>query len=134
MSDNKKIDYIQEKIDSVASTVASIDKEVALQKAALENHTQQDAQMYEEFKRMNDLLQDNVNSLKEHMENNVLLKDMIIRMDNRLNPIEMEFIQKTAVRNWVLIKAKFIGKVGGAIVAVAGVWVYVKPLLEHLFK
>jgi hypothetical protein len=134
MSDSKKIDYIQERVDSVASTIAGIDKDMAIQKANFEVHTRQDEQMYCELKRMNDILQQNTDSLKEHMDNNVLLKDMINNMNKRLEPIEIEFIQKAAVRSWVMSKAKFIGKVGGAIVAVIGVWMYVAPLLGHLLS
>ena len=132
MSDNKKIDYIQERVDSVAEALAKIDKDTALQRVALEIHTKQDEQMYDELKRMNNILQQNTDSLREHMDNNVLLKDMLDNMNRRLEPIEVEFIQKAAVRNWVLNKAKFIGKIATAIVAVAGVWVFFKPLLVHL--
>jgi uncharacterized FAD-dependent dehydrogenase len=134
MSDSKKIDYIQERVDSVAESMANIDKGLALQKAALETHTKQDENMYEELRRMNDILQLNTESLKEHMGNNVLLKDMLHNMNKRLEPIEVDFIQKTAVREWVLKKAKFTGKVAGAIVAIVGLWMYLQPLLIHLFK
>ncbi len=133
MPDSKKIDYIQERVDSIATTMASIDKEVALQKASFDSHSQQDEGMYSELKRMNDILQQNTESLKEHMGNNLLLKEMIVSMNKRLEPLEIEFIEKIAVRNWVMSKAKFIGKVGGAVGAIAGVWMYVKPFLERLF-
>lgn len=134
MPDSKKLDYIQERVDSVAETVANVDKEVALQKAAFEAHTKQDEQMYEELKRMNDILQKNTDSLREHIENNHLLKEMIVTLNRRLEPIEIEFIQKAAVRDWVLKKAKIIGKVATAIAAVAGLWMYAKPLLMLLLK
>lgn len=65
------------KIEQIAETVCKIDKDVALQKAALEAHTAQDEKMYEELRRMNDILQSNTESLKLHMQNNQLLKDMI---------------------------------------------------------
>ena len=134
MSDNKKLDYIQERVDSVAETVANVDKEMALQKAAFESHTKQDEQMYGELKRMNDILLQQHESLKEHINNNVLLKEMLHNMNKRLEPIEIEYIQKAAVREWVLKKAKFVGKVATAIAAVAGLWIYCKPLLLLLFK
>jgi chromosome segregation ATPase len=134
MPDSKKLDYIQERIDSVSDTVCKIDKEVALQKAALETHTKQDEDMYAELRRMNDILQSNTESLKEHMENNALLKDMLKSLNKRLDPIELEFIQKNAVKSWMMTKLKFCAKLGTAIAAVAGAWVYIKPLIEHLFK
>jgi hypothetical protein len=132
MPDSKKLDYIQERVDIVADTVSRIDKEVALQKSALDVHTKQDEEMYAELKRMNDILQSNTESLKEHMSNNVLLKDMVSTINKRLDPIELEFIQKNAVKSWVIIKVKFIAKLGTAVAAVAGAWVYVKPMIEHL--
>ena len=137
MSDSKKIDYIQEKVDSVVSSISSIDKELALQKAAFEAHTRQDEEMYGELKRMNDILQQNTESLKEHMQNNMLLKDMIAKMDERLDPIERQFIEKNAVKEWVSNKTKILircGKVAGALVAIVGAWVYLKPIIEHLIS
>lgn len=132
MSDNKKIDYIQERVDSVAEALAKIDKDTALQRAALESHTKQDEQMYDELKRMNNILQQNTDSLREHMENNILLKDMLHNMNKRLEPIEIEYIEKAAVRAYVLKKAKFIGKIATAVAAIASLWMFAKPLLIHL--
>jgi DNA replication protein DnaD len=130
----KKLDYIQSKVDSVADTVANIDKDMALQKAALEAHTKQDEKMYEEFTRMNDILQVNTASLKEHMQQTMLLKELVIKMDKRLSPMEVEYIQKTAVKDWVLTRVKFLGKLGFALAAVEMLWLYAHPLLTHLFK
>jgi cell division protein YceG involved in septum cleavage len=134
MSDSKKIDYIQEKVDSVAEVACRIDKAQALQQAAFDAHTKQDEQMYGELRRMNDILQSNTESLKEHMSNNALLKDMIHKMDQRLDPIEREFIEKTAVKSWVLHKVKFISKVGAAVGFLAGAWVWLWPALQHLIR
>lgn len=134
MSDSKKLDYIQQKVDSVSETISNIDKEVALQKAAFEAHTKQDEDMYGELKRMNDILQQNTESLKEHMHRSDLLEELVMKMDKRLSPIEVEYIQKNAVRDWIFSKAKFYGKIATAIVAIAGLWVYVKPIIEHLLK
>src|SRR5579884_1445300 len=131
MSDSRKIDQIQSKVDQVAETLNKIDKDVALQQAALEAHTKQDEKMYEEFKRMNDVLQENTESLKVHIQNNMLLKDMIQKMDDRLSPIELEHIQKTAVREGVIRTSKLNAKVGAAAgVNTAGLML-VKPILQH---
>jgi hypothetical protein len=132
MSESKKIDYIQEKVDSVANTVANIDKDMAIQKATFEAHTAQDEKMYDELRRMNDILQQNTDSLKAHMQNNILLKDMIVNMNKRLEPIEIEFIQKAAVRTYVIHKIKLISKIAAAVAAVGAASVYVGPWLAHL--
>ena len=131
-SDSKKIDYIQEKVDSLSDTCANIDKEVALQKQAFDDHLKQDERMYGEFKRMCDILQENTDSLKEHMAQTFLLKEVVMKMDARLQPIEIEYIQKTAVKDWVMSKAKFLAKVGTAVSAIGGIIWTVMKVLSHL--
>ena len=63
----QKLGYIQDKVDEVSSTVHKIDKDLAIHKSTFDDHLKQDERMYEEFKRMNDILQQNTESLKEHM-------------------------------------------------------------------
>ena len=123
-------DSSNKKLDQIADTVAKIDKEVALQKAALESHTEKDENMYLELKRMNDILQSNTESLREHMGNNALLKDMIDTLNKRLEPIELKHIQQEAVRGWVMSQAKLIVKVGAA----AGVIYAALMWLQHIIK
>jgi hypothetical protein len=118
------------KIEQIAEIVRKIDKDVALQKAALESHTEQDEKMYEELRRMNDILQANTQSLKEHMQNNVLLKDMLGTLNRRLEPIELKYIQKEAVNKWLLAQAKLIGKLGTAAGAIYAGFMW----LQHILK
>jgi hypothetical protein len=68
------------------------------------------------------------------MSNNVMLKDMVHSLNKRLDPIELEFIEKNAVKSWVVIRVKFIAKLGTAGAAIIGAWVYVKPMIEHLLQ
>jgi hypothetical protein len=131
MSDSKKIDYIQSKVDSVSEQVASIDKDMALQKAALEIRTKQDEKLHEEFKRMNNNLQEYNLSLQEHMQQTMLLKEMVVKMDERLSPIEIDYIQKAAVREWILKNTKFIIKVCGALSALGGIGFAILKFLGH---
>lgn len=134
MSDSKKIDYIQEKVDSLSEVACRIDKAQALQQAAFDAHTKQDEQMYGELHRMNDILQSNTESLKEHMENNALLKEMIHKMDQRLDPIEREFIEKSAVKKWATKKLKTAVTVIGIVGFLAGCWEWLWPALQHLIR
>lgn len=131
-ADSKKIDYIQDKLDSVADTCAKIDKEVALQKQAFDDHLVQDERMYEEFKRMNNILQDNTNSLKEHMHRSDLLEDLVTKMDARFSPIQIEYERKEAVREYLVSKGKLLGKIGAVAAALTAIWMFVEPLLKHL--
>lgn len=121
-----KLDYIQEKLDSVENCVSKIDKEVALQKAAFDDHLKQDERMYEEFKRMNDILQQNTESLKEHMHRTELLETIVQKMDMRLSPLEKENIEQQAVAKYrkdsMVRVAKVIGILVGVISAIAALW------------
>lgn len=134
MPDTKKIDYIQDKVDSVSETVSKIDKAQALQQAAFEVHAKQDEQMYGELRRMNDILQHNTESLKEHMQNNHLLKEMIVKMDERLNPIEKERLENAAVKAYAVSKVKLLLKLAAAVGFLAGAWEWLWPSLQHLIK
>jgi hypothetical protein len=131
---DKKIDYIQDKVDSVVDIVNRIDKAQALQQAAFETHTIQDEQMHAELRRMNDTLMLQHQSLKEHMENNVLLRDMIVKMDDRLSPIEKERLERAAVRKFTADKLVFLLKVAAAVGFLAGAWEWLWPSLSHLIK
>lgn len=121
-----KLDYIQDKLDSVENCVSKIDKEVALQKAAFDDHLKQDERMYEEFKRMNDILQQNTESLKEHMYRTELLETIVQKMDTRLSPLEKENIEQQAVakyrKDFMVRVAKITGILVGVISAIAALW------------
>jgi len=129
---DEKISYIQEKVEDVSSTVHKIDKEVALQKAAFDEHMRQDEKMYEEFKRMNDILQINTESLREHMHRTEvaeqqlsILENLAKNIDDRLAPIEKEKVEKEAVskyRSEFLMKlAKIIGIISTIVAIAAGI-------------
>ena len=116
---DSKLDYIKERLDDVSDTCNRVDKELSAHKVAFEQHSRQDEMMYEELVRMNDILSSNTDSLKEHMQNNQLLKDMIAKMDERLSPIELQHIQRAAVKDWwrrnSVFAAKLLGAVTGAV-------------------
>jgi thiaminase len=126
------LNKIDEKLDDVSDAIHKVDKEVALQKAAFDEHIKQDEKMYEEFKRMNDILQQNTDSLKEHMHRTDLLEDIVKKMDLRLSPIELERIEDEAVKKYRNSKLKKYGKVLGAIATAIGILAMLKPLLLKL--
>jgi hypothetical protein len=124
-----KLTHIREKIDEVSETAYKIDKEVALQKAAFDAHMAQDEKMYEEFKRMNDILQENTLSLKEHMAQTMLLREMVLKMDSRMMPLEVKHIEENAIKHFRKDKLMIILKIAGAIAALASAGVAAKPFL-----
>lgn len=121
---------IDVKLDEVSDTIHKIDKEVALQKAAFDDHIKQDELMYQEFKRMNDILQSNTDSLKEHMHRTELLETLVAKIDTRLAPIELERIEQEAVRKYRNAKLKKYGKILGVIATIAGILAAIQPFLS----
>lgn len=117
---DQKIEYIQEKMDEISDSVHNIDKSLAVHKSEFIEHSKQDEKMYDELKRMNDILQTNTDSLQEHMHRTDLLETLITRMDARLAPFEQEKISQEAVKKYK--EEKFerwirIGKILTGIVA-----------------
>lgn len=123
---------IVDKLDELQKSTHSIDKEVALQKAASVERHMDIKQIQEEQKRSNDILQENTNSLNEHMARTELLEQMYKEMDQRLTPIEIAKIEQDAIsknRKETIIK---VAKVIGALATLCGMLVAAKPLLLFL--
>jgi hypothetical protein len=119
---DNNISFIRDKVEEVASTCHRIDKELAGHKVSFDQHIKQDELMYEEFRRMNDILQQNTESLKEHMHRSELLEGALMKMDARLSPLEIREIQRQAVKDWwvknSLFVAKMLAAVGGGVTLV----------------
>lgn len=132
MSDDRDNDYILDELKNIKGSVDEcnkntneVSKSLAEYKVAFDLHTRQDELMYEEFKRMNDILQQNTNSLKEHMLRTSLLEDAVVKIDGRLQPIEIEKIEKQAVRKAMkdlfLLAVKVVGGLSGLVAFIAAV-------------
>ena len=129
------LNKIDSKLDEVSDAVYKIDKEVALQKAAFDEHIKQDEKMYEEFKRMNDILLANTESLKEHMHRTAIaeqrqqiLEDLVKSIDTRLSPFEQNKIEDEAVRKYRNEKLKKIAKILGIIATIVAIAAGLKTL------
>jgi hypothetical protein len=132
--DDSKIDYMQERLDSIATTCSNIDKELAIHRTAFSDHCEQEAHIYSEFKRMNDILQQNTDSLREHMHRSDMLESLVTSMDTRFSPVEIEFQRKKAISEWQRDKLMLLAKIAGVVSAAAAAWVYLKPFLAHLIQ
>ena len=129
------LNKIDSKLDEVSDAVYKIDKEVALQKAAFDEHIKQDEKMYEEFKRMNDILLANTESLKEHMHRTAIaeqrqqiLEDLVKSIDTRLSPFEQNKLENEAVRKYRNEKFKKIAKILGIIATIVAIAAGLKTL------
>lgn len=126
------LEKMDEKLDNVVDSIYKVDKEVALQKAAFDEHIKQDEKMYDELKRMNNILQQNTDSLKEHMHRTDLLEQMLSKMDQRLSPLELQRVEEEAIKKYRNDKLIKYGKVLGVIATAIGILVAMKPLLLKL--
>jgi hypothetical protein len=133
-----KVDYIQDKVDEVVDVVHRIDKEVCAQKVAFDDHLAQDERMFQEFVRMNNILQQQHDSLKEHMHRSDLLEDIVRSQGERLNPIETKHIKdqivseyrqerKAKIKGWLILGAK----ITGTITAVIGLILTIRSMHGH---
>lgn len=123
---------IVEKLDNVSLSVHKIDKDLALHKSQFDQHIIQDEKMYEEFKRMNDILQQNTDSLKEHIHRTELLEDFARKMDSRLSPIEIKHIEDEAIKRHKYNTLARWTKILAAIATLGGLLIWAKPLLLKL--
>lgn len=129
---DEMLNKIDTKLDSMQDSIHHIDKEVALQKATIQERTEDILKVYEELKRMNDTLQVNTESLKEHMLRTKIQEDISQKMDARLTKLEIEKIEQEAVQKYrkeVIVKW---GKILGVVATAIGVLSAAKPLLIKL--
>jgi hypothetical protein len=133
-----KLNSIQDRVDEVYDTVHRIDKEVALNRSAFDDHMAQDKLIYEEFKRMNDLLQQNTESLREHMRRTDMLEDIVQKMDARFTPIELEHVERQFVQKYKEERKKkikdimvFWTKIAGGLSAAIAIYMTFRSMTGH---
>lgn len=129
---DEMLNKIDTKLDDVSESIHKVDKEVALHKASFDEHIKQDERMYEEFKRMNDILQQNTDSLKEHMHRTDLLEQLAMKMDARLAPIELARTKAATISEYRNAKLIKIAKWLGLIATVIGIIATAQPFLLKL--
>jgi len=110
----KTLEKLEKSVDNVDNKCDRIDTTLAVMTAKFEEHLKQDEKMYEEFKSMVQILRENTDSLKEHVLRTNTLQDMVIGINNRLEPIEQDRLKKAAVTEFIKSKAAFWAKIGGA--------------------
>lgn len=131
-SDDKKFEYIQERLDTVIDKVHEINSSLGAHSANFAAHIKQDEGMHEELKRSNDILAENTESLKTHMHRTALLEDYLKKVDQRFTPIELEHIKRQAVKENNIAMLKLVAKIGGAVGAISTIGVAAKFVLENL--
>lgn len=122
---------ILDKVEDIAATVHKIDKDLAVHKSAFIEHIKQDEQMLIELRRLNDILQVNTDSLKEHMYRTELAEQQLATvqkilavMDDRLKSVEKEQLEAAVIakyRQSLMIKiGKILSLIGAVIMGIMG--------------
>jgi predicted nuclease with TOPRIM domain len=124
-TDNKEL---KEDVKEVKQVVHELVKTIAEHKVTLQHQIENDRNMFEEFRRLNDILQQNTDSLKEHMHRTNLLEKSVQTLDERLCPVEVEIIGKKAVKEWMKDNAILVAKISGGL----GTLVTAYMTLRHL--
>jgi hypothetical protein len=124
---------IHNKLSDLYDLVHKIDKDATVQKNTFEDHLTRDEEMFNEFKRMNNILQQNTDSLREHMRRTDILEDIVQKIDLRFTPIEIAHIEVQVITKYKLEKKKkikdaiiFWTKVVGGISATIAIYVAIK--------
>jgi phosphomevalonate kinase len=125
---DERIEKISDKLSEVSECVHKIDRDLAVHKSTFDEHLRQDERMYEEFKRMNDILQQNTESLKEHMHRTSLLEEIAQKMDHRISPLEKQHIEESAVKQYRANELIKIAKIMGALTGLLAVLGAIKEL------
>ncbi len=141
MPGDQKKDYMLEEIRSlkasvkeIASKVGEVDKTLVEYKAAFDHHLITDEKMYEELKRMNDILSINTESLRTHIRRTELLEQATVKLDGRLTELEVKDIEKKAINKWLKDKIILGAKILGALVALATLAAMVPSFLQWLIR
>lgn len=129
MSD--KIDNLAEKLDSVTEKVSDIGTKLEVHLAKFEAHVDGERDRWQALDRNTEILQQNTESLKEHMQRTDLLETYVKKIDERFTPVEVAAQRKQAVHDWWKNSIIFVAKVGAAVTAVTAT---AKTLFWLLFQ
>ena len=133
MSDDKyiikQLDKLEKTIEKVDEKCDGIDKAVTVFGDRFEEHMKQDEKMYEEFKRMVDILQENTADIKHHISRTDELQELVVNINARLTPIEQEKLKKEAVTEFMKERTVIWGKRLSVAIGILTVIYYIAKLV-----
>jgi hypothetical protein len=129
-----EIRLVEESMKDISDKVSDIDKTLVEYRIAFEHHSHADEKMYEELKRMNDILSINTESLRTHIRRTELLEQAAVKLDGRLSDIEIKKIQSEAVKKWIVDSSMLTGKVLAVITALVGLAAMVPSFIQWLMR
>ena len=131
MADDKKIDYVLDRLENVSEKVDEIGTSLAHHAAKFDSHVERTAEERQQIQRNTDILHNNTLSLQAHMKRTDILESYVKRIDERFTPVEIESARAEAVSNYVKGKVPFLAKLGGALTTLGGLGAGLKLLLQH---
>ena len=129
---SKHLDKLEKAVEKVDEKCDNIDKTVALFSQRFEEHMKQDEKMYEEFKRMVDVLAENTADMKHHILRTDELQDLAVKMNERLTAIEREKLKKEAVREFMVERSVKWGKRLGIVTGILTLIYYVMRITHGI--
>lgn len=107
------LDKVDRKCDDIKDDVSELTRHFERHEAAFETHLETDEKMYAELHRMNDILEKNTDSLREHMQRTANVEqtqtvqnDALLKIDGRLQVMEEREMKKEAVKEYMAAEAK----------------------------
>ena len=130
-----KVGELRDKTGKIETDLHDLSSQFRSHEELFKAHLETDQKMYEEFSKMNEILRENTDSLKEHMAQTELvreevksarqmadnLKDALLKVDERLKPIEEEKLKKEAVKEYIAARWKKWLMILGAISTTLGI-------------
>ena len=130
MSD--KFDVLANKLDNVAEKVSDIGSKLEVHVVKFEAHIEREDERNSTLMRHADALQENTESLKDHMRRTDALETFVKKIDERLTPVELEAIHRKAIADWWKTRIWFAAKLGGALGALGALAGMLKFVLNSL--
>src|ERR1035437_7799428 len=121
-----------DKIDEISEQLHKMDKDSAILQHAFMEHLKHHEHMYEEYKKTNEILKINTDSLKEHMHRTQLLEEQVKSQDSRLTPIETLHIETAAIKKHKHEQLVRWAKIVAAAVGIIGILAMLKPIIIKL--
>ena len=135
MSDDKNLQIllIDQKLDDLSQDIKDIKQTQIGHAIQFARHEESDKQMADDIHVIRKTLEKNTESLEEHMrrtaaaEQQILsLKDISVKMDSRLSPIEEERIEKETLHRLYKKAGTYFGVISAVVTTAYTVWLFIK--------
>jgi len=121
-----------DKLDTIVDKISDIGTKLEVYISKFDSHVEHEDELKQDLKTNTEILRVNTESLQDHMARTDTLEAFVKKIDERLNPVELESLRKAAVVEWWKSRVVFLAKVGGAIGAVGALGGILKFLLDSL--